>query len=158
LVAEDNEFNAQLLEQLLTRRGYWVRVANNGRAALALLAIKDQKSEVRSQKSEVGEGHALSPLTSDLRPLTSEFDLLRLYVHMQALDGFQVVQAFREREQTTGGHLPIIALTARSRKEDREQCLAVGMDDFLAKPVQAADLWATIDRIVANSSQQLEVR
>ena len=68
---------------------------------------------------------------------------------MPELDGFQVVRAVRERERTAGGHLPIIALTARSRKEDREQCLAAGMDDFLAKPIQAADLWAAIDRVVA---------
>src|SRR5947209_3856380 len=74
------------------------------------------------------------------------FDLLLLDVHMPELDGFQVVQAVRERERSTGGHLPVIALTARSRKEDRECCLAAGMDDFLAKPIQAADLWAAIER------------
>src|SRR5205814_9433364 len=88
LVAEDNEFNAQLLEQLLGRRGHRVRVANNGREALAL-----------------AEEEA--------------FDLLLLDVHMPELDGFQVARGVRERERTTGGHLPIIALTARSRKEDR---------------------------------------
>ena len=107
----------QLLEQLLVRRGHRVRLANNGREALAL--------------AEEGA-----------------FDLLLLDVHMPELDGFQVVQAIRERERTTGGHLPVIALTARSRKEDRERCLAAGMDDFLAKPIQAADLWAAIDRVV----------
>ena len=117
LVAEDNEFNAQLLEQLLVRRGHRVRLATNGREALAL--------------AEEGG-----------------FDLLLLDVHMPELDGFQVVQAIRERERTAGGHLPVIALTARSRKEDRERCLAAGMDDFLAKPIQAADLWAAIDRVV----------
>jgi CheY-like chemotaxis protein len=76
------------------------------------------------------------------------FDLLLLDVHMPELDGFQVARAVRERERTAGGHLPIIALTARSRKTDREQCLAAGMDDFLAKPVQAADLRAALDRVV----------
>jgi CheY-like chemotaxis protein len=115
LVAEDNEFNAQLLEQLLVRRGHHVRLANNGRKALSL--------------AEEGA-----------------FDLLFLDVHMPELDGFQVVQAVRQREQTAGGHLPVIALTARSRKEDRERCLAAGMDDFLAKPIQAAHLWVAMDR------------
>ena len=127
LVAEDNEFNAQLLEQLLVRRGHRVRLANNGREALAL--------------AEEGA-----------------FDLLLLDVHMPELDGFQVVQAIRERERTAGGHLPVIALTARSRKEDRERCLAAGMDDFLAKPIQAADLWAAIDRVVRPKCPRLPSR
>ena len=67
---------------------------------------------------------------------------------MPELDGFQVVQALRGRELTAGGHLPIIALTARSRKEDRERCLAAGMDDFLTKPIRPAELFAAIDRLV----------
>jgi CheY-like chemotaxis protein/HPt (histidine-containing phosphotransfer) domain-containing protein len=76
------------------------------------------------------------------------FDLLLLDVHMPELDGFQVVRAVRERELTEGGHLPIIALTARSRKEDRERCLAAGMDDFQTKPIRPADLLAAIDRVL----------
>jgi len=118
LVAEDNEFNAQLLEQLLLRRGHRVRLANNGLEALSL----------------VEEG---------------AFDLMLLDIHMPQLDGFQVVQAVRERERAVGGHLHVIALTARARKEDRERCLAAGMDDFLAKPIQAANLWSALDRVVA---------
>ena len=43
--------------------------------------------------------------------------------------------------------MPVIALTARSRKEDRERCLAAGMDDFLTKPVPTAALFAAIDRL-----------
>ncbi|MBV9124524.1 MAG: response regulator [Planctomycetes bacterium] len=117
LVAEDNEFNAQLLEQLLRRRGHRVRLATNGREALSLAT----------------EG---------------VFDLLLLDLHMPELDGFQVARAVRAKERTAGGHLPMIALTARARKEDRERCLAAGMDDFLAKPIQVAELWAAIDQVV----------
>ena len=122
-MAEDNELSAQVLEQSLVREGHRVRLASNGREALAL--------------AEQGG-----------------FDLLLLDVHMPELDGFQVVQAVREREHSTGGHLPIIALTARSRKEDRERCLAAGMDEFLTKPIRPADLSAAIDRVLGIHSSQ----
>jgi CheY-like chemotaxis protein len=49
-----------------------------------------------------------------------------------------VVRAIRERERAVGGHLPVIALTARSRPEDREHCLAAGMDDYVSTPIRAA--------------------
>ena len=77
------------------------------------------------------------------------FDLLLLDIHMPGLDGFGVVGAIRQRERTVGGHLPVIALTARSRKEDRERCLAAGMDDFLTKPVSTTALFETIDQAIA---------
>jgi CheY-like chemotaxis protein/HPt (histidine-containing phosphotransfer) domain-containing protein len=117
LVAEDNEFNVQVLEQLLLRRGHQVRVATNGREALNLC--------------EQGS-----------------FDLLLLDLHMPEMDGFQVIHAIRERERGLGGHLPVIALTARSRSEDRAKCLAAGMDDFLSKPIRGDDLFQAIDRII----------
>ena len=52
-------------------------------------------------------------------PGTTPFDLLLLDIHMPQLDGFQVIREIRQREQSAGGHLPVIALTARSRQEDR---------------------------------------
>lgn len=116
LVAEDSEFNAQLLEKLLVKRGHSVRLVPTGREALALASVFD-------------------------------FDLMLLDVHMPEMDGFDVIRGIREREQVTGGHLPVIALTARSRKEDRERCLAAGMDDFLAKPIQTDQFWSTIERV-----------
>jgi len=73
---------------------------------------------------------------------------------MPELDGFQVVQAVRERELIAGGHLPIIALTARSRNEDRERCLAAGMDDFQTKPIRPADLLAAIERVLSAHSSR----
>jgi PAS domain S-box-containing protein len=119
LVAEDSELNAQLMEKVLGKWGHTIRVASNGREALALANDAD-------------------------------FDLLLLDVHMPEIDGFGVIRAIRGKEQATGSHLPVIALTARSRKEDRELCLAAGMDDFLAKPIQADDLRAAIDRTLGS--------
>jgi len=117
LVAEDNDFNRDLLEYMLAGRGLSATMVVDGREALGLL------------EREV-------------------FDVLLLDIHMPELDGFQVVGVIRERERTAGGHLPVIALTARSRKEDRERCLRAGMDEYLTKPFKAADLWAAIDRVV----------
>ena len=134
LVAEDNEFNMRHLERLLVRKGHSVRPAYNGREALDLLAI--------------GEGPAAAGENETASSFAPPFDLLLLDVHMPELDGFQVIGKIREREQAAGYHLPVIALTARSRREDRERCLAAGMDEYLAKPIRAADLFAAIDRVV----------
>jgi PAS domain S-box-containing protein len=80
------------------------------------------------------------------------FDLLLLDVHMPEMDGFRVIEALRCREQATGRHLPVVALTARSMKGDRERCLAAGMDDYLAKPVRRAELLAAIERVLAGQA------
>ncbi|SIO27945.1 PAS domain S-box-containing protein [Singulisphaera sp. GP187] len=93
----------------------------------------------------VGDGHeALTALDRD------QFDLSLLDVHMPEFDGFQVIEALRHREQSTGEHLPVIAMTALAMKGDRERCLEAGMDDYLAKPIRAPDLFAVIDRVLAN--------
>jgi two-component system, sensor histidine kinase and response regulator len=116
LVAEDNDFNARLVHELVRRRGHQPYIVATGDEALAQL-----------------EQH--------------EFDLLLLDLHMPGLDGFQVIERIREKERATGGHLPVIALTARSRAEDRERCLAAGMDGFLAKPIDRNALWYEIERV-----------
>jgi two-component system, sensor histidine kinase and response regulator len=122
LVAEDNEFNQQVVEHFLGRRGHRVRFATDGHKTLAALK----------------QGH---------------FDLLLLDLHMPEMDGFQVVEAIRQRERETGQHLAVIALTARSMKGDRERCLAAGMDDYLSKPVTAHELFAAIDRVVLDTGR-----
>jgi CheY-like chemotaxis protein len=147
LVAEDNEFNKQHLEGLLARQGHKVHLAGNGREALALLGIRGQESGT-SPSPTPGPLHETR--ATDPSPLTIGYDLLLLDLQMPELDGFQVVRAIREREQAAGGHLPVIALTARSRNEDRERCLAAGMDDYLAKPVRSAELLAAIERVVSS--------
>jgi two-component system, sensor histidine kinase and response regulator len=127
--------------------------------SLHILVAED--TELSAQVLEhalVRQGHRVRLASSGREALAlaeqGGFDLLFLDVHMPELDGFQVVQAVRARELTAGGHLPIIAATARSRKEDRERCLAAGMDDFLTKPIRRADLLEAIDRVVRRRPHQ----
>jgi CheY-like chemotaxis protein/HPt (histidine-containing phosphotransfer) domain-containing protein len=125
--------------------------------ALHILVAEDNELSAQVlEQSLVRQGHRVRLASNGREVLTlaeqGGFDLLLLDVHMPELDGFQVVRAVRERELTAGGHLPIIALTARSRKEDRERCLAAGMDDFQTKPIRPADLLAAIDRVLRTHS------
>jgi signal transduction histidine kinase/DNA-binding response OmpR family regulator len=80
------------------------------------------------------------------------YDLLLLDLHMPGLDGFQVIREIRAREEVRGGRLSVIALTARSRDQDRERCFAAGMDGFVPKPINSAALWAAVAEISPSAS------
>ncbi len=77
----------------------------------------------------------------------ASFDLVVMDVQVPGLDGIKTATAIRLKERETGGHIPIIALTAPAVESDRQRCLEVGMDGCVSKPVKAQDLWASIDRL-----------
>ncbi len=72
------------------------------------------------------------------------FDLVLMDVQMPKMDGWEATAKIREREEKTGGHIPIIGLTARVTKEDAERCLAAGMDQYLPKPIKSERLYAAL--------------
>ena len=74
-------------------------------------------------------------------------------VQMPEMDGFEATAAIRQREQTEGGHLPIVAMTAYAMQGDRERCLTAGMDSYISKPFRAEQVFSTIDNVLSGLSQ-----
>ncbi len=75
------------------------------------------------------------------------FDLVFMDVQMPVMNGFEATQRIRDREKATGKHIPIIAMTAHAMKGDREKCLRTGMDGYISKPIQAEELYKTLEEI-----------
>ncbi|MBB3190574.1 response regulator [Halomonas cerina] len=73
------------------------------------------------------------------------FDVVLMDIHMPVMDGLAASRAIRELERDGRGHVPIVAMTASATKEDRERCLAAGMDGFVTKPFRAAELYAAVE-------------
>ena len=121
---------------------------------LKVLVAEDNKfNQQVIQRMLERRGHTVRVVPNGSETLAalgqSAFDLLLLDVNMPRMDGFEVIRTIREREKTSGNHLRVIALTALSGKRDRERCIEAGMDDFLAKPVRAAEVYVALERVIA---------
>jgi CheY-like chemotaxis protein len=75
------------------------------------------------------------------------FDLVLMDVQMPEMDGLTATRRIRERERTTGSHVPIVAMTAHAMKGDKERCLEAGMDDYIAKPLSSLGIQQMIGAI-----------
>ena len=129
------------------------RSLNGSTAALAPLNILLAEDNPVNQRVAAGilekRGHTVTTVENGQQALQAlkvqRFDLVLMDLQMPEMDGFEATTAIREQERTSGAHLPIIAMTARAMSGDREWCLAVGMDGYIAKPVNPKELLATIE-------------
>jgi CheY-like chemotaxis protein len=80
-------------------------------------------------------------------------DLVLMDVQMPEMDGFEATAGIRAKEKSTGGHIPIIAMTAHSLKGDQERCLAAGMDGYVSKPIRTSELFATIEKLLGDAGE-----
>jgi PAS domain S-box-containing protein len=79
------------------------------------------------------------------------FDLVLMDLEMPEMSGFEATACIRRREAGTGRHIPILALTAHAMKGDRERCLQAGMDGYVAKPIQAGELYREIAELLPSA-------
>ena len=83
-----------------------------------------------------------------------KFDAILMDLQMPEMDGFEAVAAIRAKERESGGHIPIIAMTAHALKGDQEQCLAAGMDGYVSKPIRTSELFATLEKFVVDENPE----
>ena len=122
LVAEDNPVNALLIRELLRRRGHRVHVVTTGEAAIDTCRA-------------------------------ANFDVVLMDLHMPGLDGIEAARRIRAAENSGGScAVPIFALTANALDTGRRACLEAGMDGFLTKPVDPAELDAVLSELTGDAA------
>jgi CheY-like chemotaxis protein len=119
--------------------------AVNQRLAVALLERRGHQVVVAANGRE-----ALAMIERD------RFDAVLMDVQMPEMDGYEATAAIRAREAGSGSRLPIIAMTAHVMKGDREHCLAVGMDGYIAKPLRPDDLFNALEGVLPEAASRVE--
>ncbi len=109
--------------------------------SLKILLAEDNLVNQRVAMTMLGKmGHGITLATNGLEALEqwrkSDFDLILMDVQMPEMTGLEATKQIR-REEVIGTHIPIVAMTASAMSEDRDHCLAAGMDDFISKPVSS---------------------
>ncbi|MCE2450123.1 MAG: response regulator [Candidatus Latescibacteria bacterium] len=126
------------------RPQYWGRTAR--RILLAEDGVINQQVAVRLLEER---GHSVEVVNNGRaaveRVAEQPFDVVLMDVQMPDMDGIEATAAIRQAEAQTGGHVPIIAMTAHAMKGDRERFLAAGMDGYVAKPVRPHELYAAVE-------------
>lgn len=127
LLVEDNEVNRKVAIRLLEKLGVEVEVAVNGCEAVEKAAAQT-------------------------------YDLILMDCQMPEMDGYEATRHIRQREAQRGSErVPIVALTAHALSGDREKCLAVGMDDYLSKPLKPDELKTTLLKWLGTKQKQIGV-
>jgi two-component system, sensor histidine kinase and response regulator len=76
-------------------------------------------------------------------------DVILMDLEMPRMNGMDTTAAVRERDRRTGGRTPIVAMTAHAMVDERNRCLAAGMDDYISKPIDVKILLAAVERATA---------
>ena len=120
LLAEDNELNQEIAEEILSEAGFTIEIAENGQIAVDML-----------QRSEAGY-----------------YQLVLMDVQMPVMNGYEAAKAIRELTDRRLASIPMIAMTANAFEEDRKEALKSGMNGHIAKPINIEVLFETMNKIL----------
>jgi signal transduction histidine kinase/ActR/RegA family two-component response regulator len=124
------------------QRGLRILVAEDN--AVNQMLIRRMFQRLGNQIDLAGNGREAVRMASDI-----PYQIIFMDCSMPEMDGYEATAALRERERGTGRRVPIIALTANAMPEDRDRCLAAGMDDHLGKPVRLEEIQSAMRRWVS---------
>jgi CheY-like chemotaxis protein len=122
LLAEDNDLNAEIAEEILTSVGFLIERAEDGEACVEKLVAAD----------------------------IGYYDLVLMDIQMPNMDGYQATKAIRELADKDKACIPIIAMTANAFEEDRSKAVNMGMNGHIAKPIDVAELFKVLARVLAH--------
>ncbi|MBZ5639720.1 MAG: response regulator [Acidobacteriia bacterium] len=138
-------------EGLVTRHSL-----QEARRSLSILLAEDNPiNQLVASRMLEKSGHTVVTVGDGRQVLAAlereRFDLVLMDVQMPCMDGFEATAALRAKEKASGGHVPVIALTAHALKGDSERCLAAGMDGYVAKPIRQDKLFGEIERLLSSA-------
>lgn len=124
------------------RQSYRILIAEDNlvNQRVALYMLEKQGHQVQGVMNGEEAIHALE---------RGNFELILMDVQMPKMDGLKATRLIRERDKEKGTYTPIIAMTAHAMKGDKEKCLQAGMDDYIAKPLNASELEEVIARVMS---------
>jgi PAS domain S-box-containing protein len=159
------ELRNALIRVLSEQGGSAATISATGKAASArieaapmrvLLAEDNAVNQLLAVRLLEKRGHSVTVTSNGREALDalecSTYDLVLMDVQMPEMDGIEATMALREKEKITGGHQPVVALTALVIKGDKERCLAAGMDGYLSKPIRQQELDEMLESYAAKLS------
>ena len=129
------------------------RPGANGKASHVLLAEDNSVNQTLAVRLLEKHGYRVSVVDNGRAAVEAlekdTFDLVLMDIQMPELNGFEATAEIREKEKSSGLHMPIVAMTANAMKGDQEACLAAGMDAYVSKPIRSVELFTTIENVLA---------